>query len=229
MYNMWNLVGLWRRKRIILLILRVQVPTIKIETQYFHKVKALVSSRALVKPCAVHHCEGWVSLKISVLNRESYTDFSRAFGSSAMNSSFWASDTTHFTCTLSESVEAHWRVWKHTFTYGVIILCGNIAPSCLFRKVLSSAFAQKVSHSCLSEDSGNTVYGNVIYISVLGVLWVSVLQKMKSLQSKLNHKIWQGVCVKWKISIWEDVFLPSVYAWKSKEWYELENQDWKSG
>lgn len=141
MCNMWNLVCLWR---IILLISRIQVPAIKIETKFFHKVKALVSSRALLKPGAIHRCEGCVSLKISVLNREYYTDFSCAFGSFAMNCSFWASDTTHFTCTLSECVEALWRVWKHSFTYGVIILCGNIAPSYLFWKILSPVFAQKV-------------------------------------------------------------------------------------
>lgn len=215
MCNMWNLVCLWRMG-IILLIFRIQVPTIKTETQFFQKVKALVSSRALLKAGAKHKCESCVSLKISVPNREHYRDFSCAFGSSAMNSSFWASDTTHFTGTLSESVEALWRVWKHTFTYGVIILCVILLQVVCFGISLTS-FCSKGTHSCLSGDSGNAVYGNVIYISVQGVLRVSALQKMKSLQSKLSHKIWQGGCVKWKISIWEDVFIPTVYAWKSKE------------
>lgn len=184
MCNMWNLVCLWRMG-IILLICMIQVPTIKIETQFFQKVKALVSSRSLLKAGAVHKCESCVSLKISLPNREHYTDFSCAFGSSAMSSSFWASDTTHFTDTVSESEEAFWRVWKHTFTYGVIIHCGNIAPSCLFWNIPSPVFAQK---ALIPASVG------ILEMLCMGMLFTSLCRECFEYQ---HYRKWNPCRVNW--------------------------------
>lgn len=153
----------------------------------FFTRQKLVSSRALLKPGAMHRYGGCVSLKMSVFSREHYTVFLCAFGSSAMNSSFWASDTTHFTCTFTESMEAFWRVWKHTLTYGVIILCGNIAPSCLFWKVLSPVFAQKVViHASVS----------ILEILCMGMLFTSLCRECFKCQC---YRKWNPCRVNWVI------------------------------
>lgn len=114
----------------------------------FHKVKSLVSSRALEKPGAMHKCKCWVSVKVLSPQQRILRSFLMSsqisFCAAAMNSSCWASHATNFTCTLSDTVEVLWRVWKHIFTYGVKVLCGNIAPSHLLWNVLSPVFAQKV-------------------------------------------------------------------------------------
>lgn len=180
---MWNLVCLWRTW-IILLISRAQVPTIKIETHFFHKAKAGFQQGFVKTWC---NAQVWGLCFFEDVSFQQRTVFLCAFGSSAMNSSFWASDTTHFTCTLSESMEAFWRVWKHTLTYGVIILCGNIAPSCLFWKVLSPVFAQKVViHASVS----------ILEILCMGMLFTSLCRECFKCQC---YRKWNPCRVNWVI------------------------------
>lgn len=151
MCSTWYLVCLWRWKRIILFIFRTQVPTIKILTQLFCFIRWNHWFPAglwwnLVQCTSVSKC--WVSAKVlspqQRILRSLLMSSRISFCAAAMNSSCWASHATNFTCTLSDTVEVLWRVWKHIFTYGVKVLCGNIAPSHLLWNVLSPVFAQKV-------------------------------------------------------------------------------------
>lgn len=113
----------------------------------FHKVKALVYSRALVKPGAMHKCEDCVSVKVLSPQQKILHSVLMSswifFCAAAMNCSCWASDATDLTCTLSHTVEVLWE-YENIFTYGVEVLCGNVAPSHLLWKVLSPVFAQKI-------------------------------------------------------------------------------------
>lgn len=158
----------------------------------FHKVKALVSSGALVKPDAMPKCEGCVS--VEVLSPQQRVRHSLLMSSqifccaAAVNSSWWASGVTNFTCTFSDTVEVLWRVWKRIFPYGVGSLWQyGSEPSAL--KSPFTSFCSKGTCSSLTKGSGNAAYLNVIYSSVQWGLLVSARKKMKSLQRKLSHKI----------------------------------------
>lgn len=80
----------------------------------FHKIKALFSSRALVKPGAMDKCEGRIPVQmLSPQQRILHSLLMSSqifFCAAAVNSSCWASNATDFTCTLSDTVEALWEL-----------------------------------------------------------------------------------------------------------------------
>lgn len=100
----------------------------------FHKIKALVSSKALVKPGAMHKCEDCVPVKVLSPQQRTLRSLlmsPQIFCAAAVNSSCGASTASNFTRTLSGTVEVLWRVWKRVFSYGISSLwwCSSKSPA----------------------------------------------------------------------------------------------------